>query len=195
MPIYLKRLAILVVAILVVAGVDGAIRGMRMPAQAGTELSQTTQELIAQARAERQGQRPPQEAAPKQAPRETTQAPPSEDPTDGLGMTTEDLHLAWEANLLHIVDARPPSQFQESHIPGAVSIPFEELSSGYPAALDILPLEGPIVVYCDGGDCHASRNVASLLIELGYENVSVFERGLEAWKLHGHPTESGTGTW
>ena len=196
MPIYLKRLAILIAAIVVVASLDGAIRGMSMPPQADTQLSASTQDLIAKARAERDRHRATNEPQPQTVIEEQTTfaaAPPQEDPSDGRGMTTADLHLAWEADLVHIVDARPARQYGEGRIPGAYSISVEELDTGYPAALDILPYEGPIVVYCDGGDCNASRNVASRLIEMGFENVSIFERGLEAWIDHGFPIESDGG--
>ncbi len=192
MSAYLKRLLILAVVILGVAGVDGAIRGLRMPPQAGTELPAWTQQALAEARARQQiSSTSPTDAAPNPALAAQTQDVPAEDPSDGKGMTTADLYAAWEAGIIHLVDARLPHQYREGHIPRAHSIPFESITSGYPAALDLLPFEGPIVVYCEGGDCNASRNVASMLIDMGFENVSVFERGLDSWARAGYPIETG----
>jgi rhodanese-related sulfurtransferase len=187
-PISFIRLTIIAVGILAVAGVDGAMRGLRMPPEAGSELPAALREaLTLNVRDASNAAEPPSDAPVEASPQIV------EDPSDGKGMTTAELHVAWQGQLVHLVDARLTRQFEEGHIPGALSIPFEEMASGYPAALDTLPIEGPTVVYCDGGDCDASRNVASLLMELGYQNVSIFERGMEAWTRAGFPVESGRG--
>jgi rhodanese-related sulfurtransferase len=180
------RLAVIAAGILAVAGVDGAIRGLQMPPKAGSELPAAVREALNThdgSNAAESASDAPVEAIPQVV----------EDSSDGRGMTTAELHMAWQAQLVHLVDARLTRQFEEGHIPGALSIPFEEMASGYPAALDTLPVEGPTVVYCDGGDCDASRNVASLLLELGYQNVTIFERGMESWTRAGFPVESGRG--
>jgi len=186
MPISPIRLTVIAAAILVVAGVDGAMRGLQMPPKAENELPAALRDALSSRAASAPAQ--PESTAPTDQAVEIT-----EDPADGRGMTTSELHEAWQAQLVHLVDARLTRQFEEGHIPGALSIPFEEMASGYPAALDTLPIEGPTVVYCDGGDCDASRNVAALLMELGYQNVSIFERGMEEWTRAGYPVESGRG--
>jgi rhodanese-related sulfurtransferase len=192
MSISVQRLLILVVAIVAVALVDGAARGLTMPPAAATELSTKTQELLAQARA-RQQVVPPTELIADQKSTSGEEPASAESPDDGKGMLTADFHLAWEAGIIQVVDARTSEQFQAGHIPGALSIPFEELGSGYPAALDVLSFDEPVVVYCDGGECNASRNVASLLIDMGFQDVTVFERGMHAWENAGYPIETDGG--
>jgi len=45
-----------------------------------------------------------------------------------------------------VVDGRPPADFAQGHLPGALSIPFGEISERYQA----LPKDKLIVVYCSG---------------------------------------------
>jgi len=129
---------------------------------------------------------------------EAPAAPVEEDPSDGLGMTSADLYGAWQQGVVVLVDARLPDQFAAGHIPGAVNLPLEEFDDVYPSIAPridpaLLSEQLVLVVYCDGGDCHASHNVASLLLELGYNEdyVIVYERGYESWIRAGYPVEKG----
>ena len=45
-----------------------------------------------------------------------------------------------------------------------------------------LPKNAEIVVYCGGPKCPQSRMAAEKLVKLGYEDVRVYEGGLEEWK-------------
>lgn len=72
------------------------------------------------------------------------------------------------------------SSFQKSHIPGSQNVPVSD--SDFVKQVESL-LEGkdknyPIVTYCGGFKCDASKNAANLLLESGHVNVSVFEGGM-----------------
>ncbi|MGD1915307.1 MAG: rhodanese-like domain-containing protein [Phycisphaerales bacterium] len=47
----------------------------------------------------------------------------------------------------------------------------------------------PVVVFCGGGECDASENVAKRLIGWGFEEVYIMHEGFGAWADAGHPTE------
>jgi 3-mercaptopyruvate sulfurtransferase SseA len=49
----------------------------------------------------------------------------------------------------------------------------------------------PIVVYCDGGDCEASHDMAIMLESAGYMEVYVLHDGYPGWERAGHPVEQG----
>ncbi|MGI8516785.1 MAG: rhodanese-like domain-containing protein [Acidimicrobiia bacterium] len=47
-----------------------------------------------------------------------------------------------------VVDVLPQREFDESHIPGAVSIPLKQLTAD---AVSVLSRDKPVVVYCHDG--------------------------------------------
>lgn len=53
-----------------------------------------------------------------------------------------------ETERAQIVDVLPQSEYDESHIPGAVSIPLKELTAD---AVSGLSQNRPVVVYCHDG--------------------------------------------
>lgn len=68
---------------------------------------------------------------------------------------------------IYIVDVRTSKEYEESHIPGAVSIPNESIGEGI---LEQLPdLNAEIVVYCRSGV--RSRQAADQLIQSGYTHI------------------------
>jgi len=92
------------------------------------------------------------------------------------------------------VDARPREEYEAGHIPGAVSLPYEE--AGFdPERLERFDPGGkPVIVYCGGGACELSTNLALRLVEAGKKKILVFVGGWTAWQAEGYPVESGPGT-
>ena len=89
------------------------------------------------------------------------------------------------------VDARAAVEYAEGHIAGAVSLPFDEAFKD-PKKLAIADAGAkPLIVYCGGGDCEASRNLAYSLIDAGRKKVVIFEEGFPAWKTAGYPVATG----
>lgn len=88
-----------------------------------------------------------------------------------------------------LVEVLPRESFLESHLPGAINIPGDELREQAPRKLPDTSRE--IVVYCANPSCKASPRAARLLEDLGYENVKDYAGGKEHWKEGGLPLEEG----
>ena len=81
-----------------------------------------------------------------------------------------------------IVDARPPSDWIQFHIPGAISVPYHDRT-----LLDRIPNDGTwVVAYC-ACPHHASGEVVDALRERKYTNTAVMDEGILFWKDHGFP--------
>jgi len=79
----------------------------------------------------------------------------------------------------HFIDAREDHDYQEGHIRGAISLPssaiYERIDDVYGAGVSA---EDKVIVYCGGGDCEASHNVADeLRRNFGFTNVLVYQNG------------------
>jgi rhodanese-related sulfurtransferase len=81
----------------------------------------------------------------------------------------------------HLVDVRSPSEYATGHIPGAVSMPMEQVQSRIPD----LDSEGPVILVCQSGQ--RARMVAALLEPCG-KNLLVLDGGTSAWTKAGLPT-------
>lgn len=91
-----------------------------------------------------------------------------------------------EAEAALIVDARDRGAFADGHIPGAVNLPYEEATRDLGALRALDPRGRPVIVYCSGGDCEASRMLAELLTsEIGLRRVLVYEAGFPEWAASG----------
>jgi rhodanese-related sulfurtransferase len=66
-----------------------------------------------------------------------------------------------------LVDVRTPQEFREAHIPGALSLPLDKLSSLAEKALP--DKEEAVILYCLSGA--RSRAAAKLLAQMGYQNI------------------------
>ena len=53
------------------------------------------------------------------------------------------------------------------------------------------PKGRPIVVYCSGGECELSMNLAKLMVENGKRKVLVYEGGFPEWQGAGMPVTKG----
>ncbi len=68
-----------------------------------------------------------------------------------------------------IIDARSPSEYDTSHVAGAINVPFDTLE-GY-ASLLPEDKQQPIVTYCRSGG--RATVLKMLLIDMGYTDISV----------------------
>lgn len=85
-----------------------------------------------------------------------------------------------------VLDVRPREEFEAGHIPGAVSIPLEELR----ARLDELPGDLVVVAYCRGPYCVLAPQAIELLAARGIRARRLAE-GLPEWRLAGLPVAIG----
>ncbi len=80
-----------------------------------------------------------------------------------------------------LIDARLEEMYQEAHIGDAINIyPYWE-EDRYMMALQEVPYDKTLVLYCDGGSCDLSHTVAETLKELGFENIFLYIGGWEEW--------------
>lgn len=100
-------------------------------------------------------------------------------------VSLEDVERSLEAGLVTVLDVRGSTEYQEGHIPGALSIPM-----GYiPRRLDEIPADKPVVVHCQTGV--RSSIAASVLQRLGRENVLNYMGSFAEWSGAGKPVEQG----
>jgi rhodanese-related sulfurtransferase len=99
-----------------------------------------------------------------------------------------ELRQRLEEGSVLVLDVRPDVEYRSGHIPGARSIPIEELESH----LHDLPREQEIVAYCRGPYCLFADEAVSLLQEHGYRARRLIE-GLPDWRALNLPVVVETG--
>ena len=87
------------------------------------------------------------------------------------------------------VDARDRDTFTRGHVKTAVSLPLAEAERAIAGLLKTVPVAMPLVIYCNGFDCHDSKTLAELLLKAGYQTVFIFEGGFPEWRDAGYPVE------
>ena len=85
-----------------------------------------------------------------------------------------------------VLDVRPTEEYRAGHIPGALSIPVDELE----ARLGELPAGIEVVAYCRGAYCLFARDAVTLLRERGRPARRLAD-GLPEWRLAGLPVAAG----
>lgn len=93
-----------------------------------------------------------------------------------------------QAGEVIVLDVRPGVEFAAGHIPGAVSIPIEEL----PARLAELPADAEVVAYCRGAYCVFAHQAVRLLNGHGRQAVRLADGMLE-WRLAAQPVATAAG--
>ncbi len=79
------------------------------------------------------------------------------------------------------IDARKANEFERGHIGNAINIFTPEFEQNIPRIIG-LPREKPIVVYCGGGACELSHELAAHLVGLGFTRVFVYVGGWNEWE-------------
>lgn len=85
-----------------------------------------------------------------------------------------------------IVDVRPRHEYAAGHIPGAVSVPLEDVEKG----LVELPDDVEVVAYCRGAYCVLAYEAVRVLNRHGRPARRLREGMLE-WRLSGQPVTTG----
>ncbi len=84
-----------------------------------------------------------------------------------------------------VLDVRPSTEFDAGHIPGAVSIPLEELGR----RLSEIPEMHPVVAYCRGPYCVLAVQAVEMLRRHGYA-ARRLKDGFPEWREDGLPVEA-----
>lgn len=86
-----------------------------------------------------------------------------------------------------VMDVRPVEEYQAGHLPGARSVPLEELD----ALLDELPRGREIVAYCRGPYCVLAVEAVRRLRAKGYRAARL-ELGVVDWRARGLRVDTGS---
>ena len=87
--------------------------------------------------------------------------------------------------LVTVVDVRPPQEYAQGHIAGALNIPLEQLKK----RLKELPRDREVVAYCRGPWCVLSFEAVARLRKAGVQARRLAD-GLPEWRRAGLPVES-----
>src|SRR5205809_794365 len=85
-----------------------------------------------------------------------------------------------------ILDARPPNEYAAGHIPGAISVPVDELNR----RLKQLPKGKEYVAYCRGPYCVYADRAVELLLAKG-RRARRLQDGFPEWRAAGLPVAAG----
>ena len=88
-----------------------------------------------------------------------------------------------------LIDVRPPEEFAQGHIAGAVSVPVDEVAAFAKQA----PKDKKVVAYCRGPYCVYAIQAVAALRKRGID-ASRVEDGVAEWRAAGLPIEQGGGT-
>lgn len=102
-------------------------------------------------------------------------------------LTQEELWQRLESkDRLVVLDVRPHEEYAAGHIPGAISIPLNELKK----RVKELPKNKQIVAYCRGPLCALAPEAARYLKTKGYR-VKRLAEGAPDWEAAGMPLDRG----
>lgn len=85
-----------------------------------------------------------------------------------------------------VIDVRPIEEYRAGHIPGAISIPLNELEN----RLTDLSRDQEIVAYCRGPYCVLAVQAVEMLLADGFRAVRL-EDGVQDWRAMGFPVAVG----
>lgn len=85
-----------------------------------------------------------------------------------------------------ILDVRPHAEFLAGHIPGALSVPLDQLDD----ALARLPRRAQVVAYCRGPYCVLAPQAVERLRAKGFKARRLAD-GMPEWRLAGLPVAAG----
>lgn len=110
-----------------------------------------------------------------------------EDPDALEAVDAATLHHRLHSGDVIVLDVRPGDEYRAGHIPGAHSLPIDELDR----RLDGLPRNREIVAYCRGPYCMFAREAVERLRAHGFEATRM-EDGVREWRASGYPVEAGS---
>jgi rhodanese-related sulfurtransferase len=86
-----------------------------------------------------------------------------------------------------VIDVRPRSEYAAGHVPGALSVPVDELKR----RMKDLPKSREVLAYCRGPYCVFSLDAVKVLRKHGYRARRTDE-GLPGWRVAGLPVAIGS---
>lgn len=87
-----------------------------------------------------------------------------------------------------LVEVLPEAEFHQAHLPGAINLPPDQVSTL--AFKRLRDRDAEIIVYSDSSTSHESEDAARELAEMGYTNVRDYAEGKQDWIDTGLPVVS-----
>ncbi len=108
----------------------------------------------------------------------------AEKATENTTIALHDLLKAIDTQTCTIIDVRPKNEYDTSHIPGALSVPVDDVSSwaGNYAG------DKNVVIYCRGIYCLLSATAMRILENNGI-TCYIYRNGISEWRNAGFPME------
>lgn len=100
-------------------------------------------------------------------------------------VTPDELRAGQADGTMLLLDVRPAVEFAAGHLPGARSLPLDELRS----RIDELPTTAMLVTYCRGPLCVYADEALEQILASGLRGARL-EEGVAEWQLAGYPVES-----
>ncbi|CAM5437342.1 Rhodanese-related sulfurtransferase OS=Leifsonia shinshuensis OX=150026 GN=HNR13_000326 PE=4 SV=1 [Leifsonia shinshuensis] len=88
-----------------------------------------------------------------------------------------------------LIDSRGEAAWRQGRIAGALHLPTAAIAE---CAVELVPIDVPVVVYCWGPGCNGSTRAALAFSLLGYQ-VRELIGGFEYWAREGLPVEDDNG--
>jgi rhodanese-related sulfurtransferase len=117
----------------------------------------------------------------------------SVDNGDNFAISLDEAEAMYCSLAAVFIDARSREHYDEGHIQGALSLPWDEYEKYYSSVMVGFPLATPLIVYCDGVSCGLSKDLALALLDKGHTNVRVLVNGWTLWQNRNLPTETHIG--
>jgi rhodanese-related sulfurtransferase/DNA-binding transcriptional ArsR family regulator len=103
-------------------------------------------------------------------------------------LPAEELLARADSGLVTVLDVRPPEEFAQGHIPGALNVPLEDLRS----RLRSLPRDQEVIAYCRGPWCVLSYEAVRQLRDAGFQ-ARRLQDGMPEWRHAGLPVAGADG--
>jgi rhodanese-related sulfurtransferase len=97
----------------------------------------------------------------------------------------EDLLARMQRGTVALIDVRPREEYEQAHLPGAISVPLEQIGAWAKRA----PRNKKIVAYCRGPYCVYAIQAVAALRRRGIAALRS-EDGVVEWRAAGHPLET-----
>jgi rhodanese-related sulfurtransferase/predicted transcriptional regulator len=101
-------------------------------------------------------------------------------------VSAEELRTRLQNDDVILLDVRSTEEYENGHLPGAHSMPLDELEK----ALDSLPDDKTIVAYCRGPYCVIADDALGILAANG-RHVARLEEGVLEWQQAGYEISGG----
>ena len=93
----------------------------------------------------------------------------------------------FDAGSAMFIDSRDPEDYESGHIQNAINIPYDYYED-YEDVMDGLDDAGIYIIYCSGGECSLSIDLADYLYhEKLFDKLLIFEGGWPEWRDAGYP--------